>query len=308
MEIIADSLDFSLNRESAVAIGKFDGVHIGHRFLLEEILQKKKDGLASCVLTFDQPPSVVFGIGDGKVLTTREEKRRVFRELGVEILVEFPMNPETAAIEAEDFVRMYLSDALCAKYLVAGEDLSFGKGGKGNSGLLMKLANELSFEMEIIPKVHIGETVVSSTYIRSLIEDGKMEEAQQFLGTPYCVDGVVLHGRSLGHKIGYPTINLLPDANKLLPPFGVYLSKVQTEYGLYPAVTNIGIKPTVGEGEPVGVESCLIGFDGDLYGKEVQIFLHSFLRAEQKFRDLDQLKKQLAMDFEAGKQFALLRT
>ncbi|MCR5499368.1 MAG: bifunctional riboflavin kinase/FAD synthetase [Acetatifactor sp.] len=314
LEIIADSLDFQLNRDTAIAIGKFDGVHLGHRRLLEEILAKKQDGLEACVFTFDISPSVLFGLSDGKVLTTREEKRRIFREMGVDVLVEFPMTLETAAIEPEDFARRFLSDALGCRFIAAGDDLSFGRYGRGNAALLQSLAEELSFEVKTIAKVQIDGTPVSSTYIRSLVEAGEMEEAARFLGESYCVDGKVVHGNHFGHSLGFPTMNLIPSEDKLLPPFGVYASKVRIENKLYKAITNVGLKPTVTGGKPAGedgqstsknermhagVETHLLDYDCDLYGHEVQVFLHHFQRPEQKFESIDALKAQIARDVEA---------
>lgn len=328
MEIIADSLDFQLNRETAIAIGKFDGVHVGHRRLLEEILGKKKDGLEACVFTFDVSPAVLFGFSDGKVLTSREEKRRIFEEMGIDVLVEFPMTLQTAAIEAEEFARKYLSGALCGRFIAAGEDLSFGRHGKGDAKLLCSLSEELAFDVKTIQKVEIDGTPVSSTYVRSLVEAGRMEEVTRFLGESYCIDGKVLHGRHLGHELGFPTINLLPSEDKLLPPFGVYASKVRVGGKLYPAITNIGLKPTVNEARAdatlprekpqaslgqestalpqangvqkptahAGVETHLFDYDGDLYGQEVQVYLHRFTRPEIKFESLDALKNQIAQD------------
>lgn len=306
MEIIADSLDFQLNRETAIAIGKFDGVHVGHRRLLEEILEKKKEGLEALVFTFDVSPSVLFGLSDGKVLTTREEKRRIFRELGIDVLVEFPMTLDTASIPAEDFARRFLSGALCGRMIAAGKDLSFGKDGRGNAELLRGLSGELAFDVRTIPKVCIDGVEVSSTVIRSLVEQGKMEQAESFLGEPYQLEGTVVHGRHLGHSLGFPTINLVPPTDKLLPPYGVYLSKVRVGEELYQAITNIGIKPTVNgtsqldnearETAQAGAEAFLLDFDGDVYGREVQIYLHQFLRPERRFENVDALKEQIARD------------
>lgn len=329
MEIISESLDFQLNRETAIAIGKFDGVHVGHRRLLEEILEKKKDGLEACVFTFDVSPAVLFGFGDGKMLTTREEKRRIFKELGVDVLVEFPMTHQTAAIEAEEFARKYLAGALCGRFIAAGDDLSFGRYGKGDAKLLQRLSAELDFSVKTITKVEIDGIPASSTYVRSLVECGKMEDAARFLGEPYCIDGTVLHGRHLGRELGFPTVNLLPAKDKLLPPFGVYATKVRVGERLYPAITNIGLKPTVsgeqtgavqpmatGQWQPtaasqvqpmttgqVGVETNLFDYDGDLYGQEIQVYLHHFMRPEQKFESLEALKKQIASDVEACKKY-----
>lgn len=318
MEIISESVDFQLNRETAIAIGKFDGVHVGHRRLLEEILEKKKDGLEACVFTFDVSPAVLFGFGDGKVLSTREEKRRIFKELGIDVLVEFPMTLQTAAIPAEDFARRYLSGALCGRFIAAGDDLSFGQYGKGDAKLLQSLSAELEFEVKTISKVEIEGIPASSTYVRSLVEAGKMEEASLFLGEPYCIDGTVVHGRHLGHDLGFPTINVIPKEDKLLPPFGVYASKVRIDGKLYGGITNIGRKPTVSDATQenkeqggvrknettaiTGVETNLFDFDGDLYGREVQVYLHHFQRPEQKFESMDVLKQQIARDVEKCKE------
>jgi riboflavin kinase/FMN adenylyltransferase len=323
LEIISESVDFQLNRETAIAIGKFDGVHVGHRRLLEEILEKKKDGLEACVFTFDVSPAVLFGLSDGKVLTTRREKRKIFEGLGVDVLVEFSMNLTTAAIPAEEFARKYLSGALCGRFIAAGEDLSFGQYGKGNAELLRRLSGELAFEVRTIPKVSVDGVQVSSTYVRSLLEQGKMEEVTRFLGEPFFFHGVVTHGRHLGHTLGFPTLNLLPEEEKLLPPFGVYFSKVRIDGRLHPAITNIGRRPTVSAAEPgkvqklgeaaqavkqelpvthVSVETYLYDFDGDLYEKEITVYLHHFHRPEQKFESLDALKAQIALDVAAGKE------
>ena len=140
MEIIAGTTDFYLEKDTAVAIGKFDGVHLGHRRLLEEILNKKKNGLAACVFTFDPTPAVLFGLSDGKELTTREEKRRLFEHLGIDILIEFPLTKETAATEPERFVTEILAKQMNTRFVAAGEDLSFGKNGAGNAELLEKMA------------------------------------------------------------------------------------------------------------------------------------------------------------------------
>lgn len=301
MEIIADSLDFQLNRETAVAIGKFDGVHVGHRRLLEEILEKKREGLEACVFTFDVSPAVVFGLGDGKVLTTREEKRELFEKLGVDILVEFPMNHETASIPAEDFARRYLSAALCARFIAAGEDLSFGQYGKGDAQLLRRLSEELSFEVKTISKVKIEDTEVSSTYIRSMLEQGEMERVELFLGEPFSVQGTVRHGNHIGHTMGFPTINLYPVEEKLLPPFGVYRSKVRIGENMYQAISNIGKKPTIGGETKVGVETYLYDFDGDLYDRDAKVYLYHFMRPEKKFEGLYALKAQIARDVLDGR-------
>lgn len=301
MEIIAGTTDFYLEKDTAVAIGKFDGVHLGHRRLLEEIIAKKKDGLAACVFTFDPAPAVLFGLSDGKELTTREEKRRLFERLGIDILIEFPLTKETAATEPERFVSEILAKQMNTRFVAAGEDLSFGKNGAGNALLLEKMAPQLGFCVKTIEKIEVDGIEVSSTYIRKLVEEGRMEEAESMLGMPYTLVGTVEHGNHIGHTLGFPTVNLLPSAGKLLPPNGVYYAAVRYYGRVYKAISNVGTKPTVSEEKVMGVESYLYDFDQDIYGQEIEVALKSFRRPERKFSSLEKLKTQLDLDIANGR-------
>lgn len=296
MEIIAGTTDFYLEKETAVAIGKFDGVHIGHRRLLEEILSQKRDGMAACVFTFDPAPSVLFGQGDGRELTTREEKRVLFERMGIDILVEFPLTMETAAMEPECFAREILAERMNTRFLAAGTDLSFGAGGRGNAALLESLSPQLEFCVKTIGKVCVDGKEVSSSLIRNQVEQGDMPYAGRLLGMPYPIMGSVVHGNRIGRTLGFPTINLLPPPDKLLPPNGVYLSDVTCGGRKYHAISNVGCKPTVTEERVMGVETYLYDFDGELYGESVEIYLKEFKRPERKFDSLEALKEQLAQD------------
>ena len=300
MKIISNTTDFQLEQPSAVAIGKFDGVHIGHRRLLEEILKRKEQGLLACVFTFDPPPEVLFGISDGKVLSSLEEKRSLFEKMGVDVLVEFPMTRETAGMAPETFVTEVLLGRLNMQFIAAGTDLSFGRYGAGNVALLEKMAALHDFEMKVIDKVFINGVEVSSSYIRGLVKEGKMEDVQECMGIPFFFKGEVVHGNHIGTGIGFPTVNLMPAGDKLLPPNGVYYSRTLVDGAEYASITNIGRKPTVGDKEKMGVETYLYDFDRDIYGKEIEVFLLSFRRPEKKFESLEQLKEQLRQDVEAG--------
>lgn len=301
MEIISNSTEFYLEKETSVAIGKFDGVHLGHRRLLEEILEQKKNGRMACVFTFDPAPSVLFGGSDGRELTTREEKRLLFERMGIDILVEFPLTYETAAMPPETFAREVLARQLNAEFIAAGTDLSFGAKGAGDAALLRKLGSELGFEVKTIDKVCIQDVEVNSTYIRELVKDGSMELAERFLGTPYTIAATVEHGNRIGRTIGFPTVNLMPSPNKLLPPNGVYYSGVLVHGRLYRAISNIGYKPTVTEERVIGVESYLYDFDEEIYGESIEVYLYAFRRPEQKFGSLEELKEQLQKDIQAGR-------
>lgn len=300
LRIIHDRSEFHIEGRTAVAIGKFDGIHIGHQKLLARILEKKQEGFVACVFTFDPPPDVLFGKRTMKELTTREEKRILFEKMGVDILIEFPLNKETAATLPEDFVRRILAEQMNTGFIAAGTDLSFGKYGAGNSELLMSMQDECGFEVEIIDKVCKDGREISSTYVREAVAEGDMELAEELLGEPYTVCGEVLHGNRLGRTLGMPTINQLPPENKLLPPFGVYYSEVELDGNVYKGITNIGLKPTVNKGEGVGVETFIYNFNQDVYGDMVQVKLFHFKRPECKFDNVEELKKQIKADVEDG--------
>ena len=304
MQIITGTTDFYLQEKTAVAIGKFDGVHIGHRSLLAEILKQKETGKKACVFTFDPPPAVFFGKTEEKELTTKEEKRKIFAELGIDILIEFPMNATTAATPPEEFVQNILFTQMQAGFVAAGTDLSFGNKGAGNAVLLQQMAKECGVEVSIIDKILLHEKEVSSTYVREAVEQGNMELAEKLLGMPYSVEGVVEHGNHMGHKMGMPTVNLIPPKNKLLPPCGVYYAGVIMEGRYYKGISNIGYKPTVEEKEKrLGVETYLYGYDGNAYGKAVTVEFYSFKRPEQKFESLEALQKQVKEDIVSGQLY-----
>lgn len=296
MKIITELDKLNIREKTAVAIGKFDGIHVGHKELLSKILDKKKDGLKATVFTFDPSPEEFFVGHPVTQLFTREEKLKAFKELGVDILVMFPLNDETAATDPEEFVRRILVDELKASYIAAGSDVSFGDKGKGDSKLLERLGKELSYELCIIDKVKIDGEEVSSTRVRNAVSDGDMDLTKRLLGTEYSVSGIVEHGNHLGRTIGVPTVNILPPAMKLLPPYGVYSSTVKVGGNEFKGMTNIGRKPTVSEKEKVGVETYIYDFDRDVYGEYIEVVLHSFVRPEIKFDNMEQLKKQIQQD------------
>lgn len=305
MKIIANTTDFYIEKETAVAIGKFDGVHMGHRRLLLEILEQKKKGLSACVFTFDPTPAVLFGLSDGKELTTKEEKRSLFERLGVDILIEFPLSRETAAISPEDFVRDILVRRMNTRFIAAGSDLSFGNKGAGNAALLEKMSEQMGFSVKTIEKISIEGTPVSSTHIRKLIEEGRLEQAVRMLGMPYIIKGKVVHGNRIGRTLGFPTVNQLPTTDKLLPPNGVYYSDIRVGDKQYQGITNIGCKPTVTEEKVIGVESFIFDFSEEIYDEEIEVYLHEFKRPEMQFSGLEELKAKLQQDIADGRDRVL---
>ncbi len=300
MQIISGLTDFKIEQKSAVAIGKFDGIHRGHQELLSYILKQKEEGRCAVVFTFDKPAGLFFKTAGEKELTPMEEKRKIFEKMGIDIMVEFPLNKETASIPAEDFVKDIVSEKMNAAYIVAGTDLSFGAGGRGNSNLLMALSKELDYEVRIIDKIFYEGREISSSFVREEVEKGNMETVETLLGRAYEITGVVENGKKLGRKLGMPTINLYPKKDKLLPPSGVYYSFVTWQGKAYKGITNVGLKPTVNDTLTVNAEAYLYDFEGDLYGEEVTISLLHYKRPEMKFESVDALKAQMQKDVEGG--------
>ncbi len=303
MKIISGTADFTLESPTAVAIGKFDGVHLGHRLLLNELIQQKKNGLSPTILTFDPSPEIFFGYGSDGELSTKEEKRKLFEEAGIETLIEFPFNSQTATVPAEDFVLNVLLRRMKAQFIAAGPDLSFGDKGKGNFELLRVLAAHEGCDVRMIDKLRLNGYTVSSTLIRSCVHEGEMEKTAEYLGTPYSIRGTVIHGLENGRKIGFPTVNLVPDDGKILPPKGVFFSKTCFDGKEYRSITNIGNNPTVGGISEIRVETHIFEFDGDIYDKQIEVKLLHFHRPERKFEDFSHLQLQIEADAAAAREY-----
>lgn len=308
MKIICDATEFQIEEKSAVAIGKFDGVHRGHMELLSHIIQKKKEKMAAVVFTFHPSAAAFFGRKGEAELTTRYEKRQLFEAMGVDVLVEFPLNKETAATPPGEFVEKILIRQMNAGYIAAGADVSFGYKGLGNKELLLKMGEEFDYQVEIINKVYEKEREISSTYVREEVEKGDMEKTARLLGRFYSFEGQVERGNRLGRRLGMPTLNLYPEREKLLPPKGVYYSRVLFEGGTYPGITNIGLKPTVNSSSQISVETYLYDFDKDMYGRKIVTELLQFKRPEQKFENVESLKAQMEKDIAQGRMFHLKKT
>lgn len=303
MRIIGKDLNFQLDKPSAVAIGKFDGIHRGHQSLLRHVLEQKDRGLQAVVFTFDPSPAALFSGENLPELTTKREKRRLFEEMGIDVLIEFPLDFATAAMEPEEFIEKVLAGQMKTAYIAAGADLSFGNRGRGDAALLERMAGQFGYRAEMIEKVCLEGVEISSSYVREVVKSGDMERAERLIGEAYSVCGVVAHGKKLGRRLGMPTVNLLPEKEKLLPPYGVYFSEVSVGERVYKGITNIGCKPTVNDENQAGVETYLYDFAQDIYGKEITVRLFSFHRPEKKFESVDDLKKQMAADIAKGRYY-----
>ncbi len=312
MKIIEKTTKFDIDGPTAVAIGKFDGFHMGHQKLLRQLREQKDQGLLSAVFTFVPSPASFFSSGPVRDLSTVEEKRRIFEQSGVDYLIEFPFFQETADMEPEAFIRDVLAGMMHARCVVAGEDVSYGKRGAGDCALLRKMAKENGYEVIIIEKVLYGQREVSSTYVREAVREGNMGLVATLLGTPYYVGGEIVHGKRLGRTLGMPTVNLLPPGEKLLPPKGVYYSyaylhskgKNRSYDGVQiPSITNIGTKPTVNDRNQMGVETYLYDFNADVYGERIEVYLLEHKRPEICFGGVEELKAQMQADIAAGRRY-----
>lgn len=299
MEILTRLED--IGQDSAVAIGKFDGIHQGHRLIIDHITAMKKHGLKAVVFTFFPSPAAFFSKSEVKELYTPAEKREAFSKMGVDILIECPFDEHIASYDPTLFVKEVLCEKLHAKLICAGEDVSFGKGGKGNLALLKEMSKEYDYHVHIIDKLKYEGTEISSTVIRELITHGDMHKANAMLGTPFSITGKVVNGAHKGTDFGIPTVNLLAENGKILPPDGVYCSTVKRGDKVYEGITNIGMKPTVSDENVRGVETHLYSFDEELYGETITVSLFDFLRKEAKFSSVDALIKQMEEDKERGR-------
>jgi riboflavin kinase/FMN adenylyltransferase len=303
MQLIENTTQFYIPDKTAIAIGKFDGIHLGHKELFKCLKQAKEDGMKTAVFTFHPSPAVYFSGREIRELTTDKEKRDLFEQMGIDYLVEYPFCKQTADVEPEDYVVEFLLGKMNGALIVAGEDVSFGKGGKGDKTLLEQLAKEYGFALKIIPKIKYENREISSTYVREEVMKGQMEKAAQLLGEPYFVTGTVENGKKLGRKLGMPTANLYPDADKLLPPNGVYFSKVTVRGNCYYGVTNIGSRPTLQDGAKVSVETYLLDFAQEIYGATIKVELLHFRRPERKFEQVEQLQKEVLKNIEEAKLY-----
>lgn len=286
--------------EYAVALGFFDGLHTAHLSVIEGVLKFREKGFSPAVMLFDQHPKKILS-GDKIPLLQQTEKRDAkLQEMGVKPL--YTVFSDIKDLSPEDFVKNILADKFSAGAVVCGFNYRFGKNGAGDSSLLREICARFGIEVVVCPEVLYEGEAVSSTRIRKLIKSGDIEEANKMLGYNFSFTSEIFTGDRRGRLLGAPTINqYLPD-ELIVPLFGVYASRVYFNGKEYIGVTNIGNRPTF-DGESVRSETFIIGFEGDLYGKAVEIELFKFIRPEQKFNTADELKTQIAEDVEATKKY-----
>jgi riboflavin kinase/FMN adenylyltransferase len=292
-----------------LTIGNFDGVHLGHRAILDTVIARARalDGEA-VLYTFDpHPRKVLQPDGGPRLLATLEQKAELLEEIGIDVLIVEPFDLEFARTPPDVFVRDFIHRRIGPVEVYVGYDFHFGRDREGSMRLLTETGPLLGFSVTIISEVTVGERDVNSTRIRDLLSRGQVEEAAVLLGRPFSVRGAVVAGEARGRDLGFPTANL-SHSNELLPGPGVYAGQLRlldagepTEGSVLPVVTNVGHRPTFQDGRGLIAEAHAIDFDGDLYGREMELSFRCRLRPERKFDSLDELREQIGRDVEAAR-------
>ncbi len=284
-----------------IALGFFDGVHAGHAGLLQMAKRRAEElGLHPAVMSFDLHPDTLVAGAPVWLINSIEDRIEILdRCFGIQDVILVHFDQTMMRMPWDVFVEDYLVGQLNAGHLVCGYDFHFGDRGIGDPVRLAGKCRELGIGLDVIPKVELDGITVSSTYIRSLIEQGDMDTARRFLQHPHCLSGPVVHGRQLGRTMGIPTANLLIPANVLVPAFGVYASKVILPDGTEKlAVTNVGVRPTVDDSQTVTVEPWILDYAGDLYGKRIRVDFYHRLRGEKRFSGIAALQQEILRNAE----------
>lgn len=302
MKCVKDTKEFQFHN-TVVALGKFDGLHLGHQALLKEVLQYKKNGFTSVIFTFDVSPRMFFQ-KENKFILSKEERRKQLEKWEIDYMIEYPFTKETASLSPEEFLKQVLVKQLGAKVIVVGEDFRFGYQRSGSVTTLQEYEEKYGYQVKVIEKQMLHEKEISSTLIRDSIEEGNMELAKELLGGYYSFQGEVVHGNHLGSTLlNMPTANMIPGKDKVIPAYGVYVARVSIQDEVYYGITNVGSKPTVEQGEAVGIETFLFDFNKDIYGESITVELLHHVRREQKFQSLEELKEQMHKDANLGKNY-----
>lgn len=305
MIVVRRTDDPRLIRPSIVTLGVFDGLHLGHQAIVQTVVERAAaTGAAATAVTFDpHPRAVLYPDSAPLLLQTFEQRLEGLRYLGVDQVVALEFDRDLAAVPAEEFVRRFLLDELGVREIFLGRGFAFGHKRGGTIELLRRLAERHGFVADEVPEVTLNGRRISSTAIRAMLADGRVNIARKMLGRPYGVEGRVLEGRHLGGPaLSFPTANIVPH-NRVLPETGVYVTATLFENEWHRGVTNVGRRPTVGIDEHITVETHLLDFDRQIYGERIRVRFLRRLRGERRFPSLDDLKAQIARDVERGRSF-----
>lgn len=287
-------------KNTIVTVGKFDGVHKGHEKLFD-VISRNANGRQKVVLTFETTPRAFLNNDANKTIVTESEKQMLCQQRGIDVYMKMPMEKEFLSLSPDEFIKDILKEKIGATTIVCGPDFRFGCRAMGNVDFLIANQEKYGYKLIVVEKEQYHNLDISSTGIRDKIVEGELTEVNEMLGHPYRIIGRVIEGKQLGRTIGIPTANLIPDENKLLPPKGVYKTMVVVGENRYKAITNIGINPTVEDGQIMKVESHLLDFDGQIYGEIIQVLFYEYLRKECQFNSVEELKSQIKADIEKVK-------
>ena len=299
MKIYYDIESFEPVPNAVVTIGTFDGVHLGHREILRNMVSRAKEiGGESVVVTLYPHPRQVLSHDTGiRFISTQEEKIRHLEELGIDNLVIIRFTKEFAAVPSEDFIKDYIVKNIKPAVLIIGYDHHFGKGRTGDFEMLYTLGRQYGFDVEKIQEQDVDNVAVSSTKIRHYLANGDIRHANQLLGYEFSYTGKVVHGRQVGHKIGFPTANIdVAKEFQLIEKPGVYATFVEIDRQTYPSMTYIGNRPTMHDNRPQSIETHIFNFDKNLYDKEIKLRFVDFVRDDKKFDNFEALKQQIEAD------------
>ena len=302
---IFDSLnEIKSIEETSIALGNFDGVHLGHQKLIKETIEiARQRGLKSAVFTFsNHPRDLLPNLPKVKNILYKHEKEELMEALGVDYLINIPFTKEIMEMPPQEYVKKIIVNKLRAKSVVCGFNHNFGFKAGGNVDMLYELSLELDFNLKVIDAFVINGQVVSSSLIRNLIATGNVDECEMYMGRPYAMSGEVVIGNRLGRKLGFPTSNLIIDNSMVTPPNGVYVTFCVDNGKRYPSVTNVGVKPTIGN-YGKNVETHIFDFDKILYGKNITVEFLKMLRNEIKFDSVEELSEQIISDCCEAKEF-----
>lgn len=303
IETLYNDLEFS---PTVITLGYFDGIHLGHQRLIDTTKKiAAKKNIKSAVFTFKTHPlSIISPEKAPKLLFSNDKKIEIVESLGIDYMIYLDFTFNMMNEKPEEFVKNILVDKFNAKHIVVGFNYKFGYKGMGTSNTLIELGKKYNFEVTIIEPVKINDQTVSSTLIRTLIENGEVELAKSYLGRPYSMTGVVILGKGLGKKLSIPTANIAVEDTTIIPSYGVYYTKVLLHNHQFDAITNVGNNPTF-LNHPIVIENYLFNFNHEIYGEKIEVFFLKKIRSERKFNSIEKLASQIKKDINFVKRFLI---
>ncbi|MBQ3292170.1 MAG: bifunctional riboflavin kinase/FAD synthetase [Mogibacterium sp.] len=310
MQIFTTLEDINIEGKTAVALGNFDGLHIGHRAIMQDAIDAAHElGLKSLCFTFSNHPfNFILQRSDDdpdavKLICTEDEKVELVEGMGFDILVNVPFDEDIMKMRAHAFFENIIMNKLQAGFVSVGFNYTYGARAEGKPPMLIEECGKAGIGVNVHEAVKADGKIVSSTLIREMISTGNMEKTAKYLGRPYAFSGEVSHGRHIGSKNGFPTINIPTPARQMLPPNGVYFSRIVIGERSFNSISNIGINPTVSSDNTKTIETYIFDFDEDVYGDDVVVYFDHFSRGERKFRSREDLFDQISRDCEQAKAF-----